>query len=154
MLFRSPEAQAGTTPVSADGTQPETDGTDGEGSTGSDGDSGKFGNAAGEDDALFGSERAGTIVYTYAGQEAGHAAVVLNQSYFGQESEMEWTPADGSKRKSGESSPAKLGRFSTRQMIVAGGAAVLLIVVLCIGLNRRKRAQERKRRNRKNEKTS
>ena len=150
----TPEVQAGTTPVSADGTQPETDGTDGEGSTGSDGDSGKFGNAAGEDDALFGSERAGTIVYTYAGQEAGHAAVVLNQSYFGQESEMEWTPADGSKRKSGESSPAKLGRFSTRQMIVAGGAAVLLIVVLCIGLNRRKRAQERKRRNRKNEKTS
>ena len=148
----TPEAQAGTTPVSADGTQPETDGTDGEGSTGSDGDSGKFGNAAGEDDALFGSERAGTIVYTYAGQEAGHAAVVLNQSYFGQEPEMEWTPADGSKR--GESSPAKLGRFSTRQMIVAGGAAVLLIVVLCIGLNRRKRAQERKRRNRKNEKTS
>ena len=59
----TPEAQAGTTPVSADGTQPETDGTDGEGSTGSDGDSGKFGNAAGEDDALFGSERAGTIVY-------------------------------------------------------------------------------------------
>lgn len=150
----TPEAQAGTTPVSADGTQPEADETAGEGSSGSDGDSGTFGNAAGEDDALFGSERAGTIVYTYAGQEAGHAAVVLNQSYFGQESEMEWTPADGSKRKSGESSPAKLGRFSTRQMIVAGGAAVLLIVVLCIGLNRRKRAQERKRRNRKNEKTS
>ena len=148
----TPEAQAGTTPVSVDGTQPEADETAGEGSSGSDGDSGKFGNAAGEDDALFGSERAGTIVYTYAGQEAGHAAVVLNQSYFGQESEMEWTPADGSKRKSGESSPAKLGRFSTRQMIVAGGAAVLLIVVLCIGLNRRKRAQERKRRNRKNEK--
>nr|WP_305137603.1 serine hydrolase [uncultured Schaedlerella sp.] len=147
----TPEAQAGTTPVSADGTQPEADETAGEGSSGSDGDSGTFGNAAGEDDALFGSERAGTIVYTYAGQEAGHAAVVLNQSYFGQESEMEWTPADGSKRKSGESSPAKLGRFSTRQMIVAGGAAVLLIVVLCIGLNRRKRAQERKRRNRKND---
>ncbi|KAI4441142.1 D-alanyl-D-alanine carboxypeptidase [Schaedlerella arabinosiphila] len=148
----TPEAQAGTTPVSVEGTQPEADETAGEGSSGSDGDSGTFGNAAGEDDALFGSERAGTIVYTYAGQEAGHAAVVLNQSYFGQESEMEWTPADGSKRKSGESSPAKLGRFSTRQMIVAGGAAVLLIVVLCIGLNRRKRAQERKRRNRKNEK--
>ena len=107
---------------------------------------------SGENDAVYGSERAGTIIYTYAGQEAGHAAVVLNQSYFGEEPELEWTPADGSKRKSKESTPKKLGGLSTRQMIAAGGAAVLFVVIVCTGMSRRKRTQERKRRNRKNEK--
>lgn len=107
---------------------------------------------SGENDAVYGSERAGTIIYTYAGQEAGHAAVVLNQSYFGEEQELEWTPADGSKRKSKESTPKKLGGLSTRQMIAAGGAAVLFVVIVCTGMSRRKRTQERKRRNRKNEK--
>ncbi len=80
--------------------------------------------------------------------------MVLNQSYFGEGSEIEWTPADGSKRKSKETAPKKLGGLSARQMIIAGGAAVLLAVVVCVGMSRRKRTQERKRRNRKNEKTS
>lgn len=165
----------GTAPVSADGSQtaqPEAEGTDqdpaggtqagtdgagsggegtaDDGSSGTDGASGTFGTPGGEDDALFGSERAGTIVYTYAGQEAGHAAVVLNRSYFGQDPEVKWTPADGRKNESGKSTPAKTGRLSARRMIVAGGAAVLLIAALCICLSRRRRAQDRKRRNRKN----
>lgn len=167
----------GTAPAGADGAQPGTDGTQPEagdngdasgnqglsgtgentddaslGQDGADPASGAAGN--GENDAEYRSERAGTIVYTYAGQEAGHAAVVLNQSYFGEGSEIEWTPADGSKRKSKETAPKKLGGLSARQMIIAGGAAVLLVVVVCAGMGRRKRTQERKRRNRKNEKTS
>lgn len=167
----------GVAPAGADGAQPGTDGTrpeagesgDASGnqglsgtgenpddvSSGQDGEdpaSGTAGNK--ENDAGSGSERAGTIVYTYAGQEAGHAAVVLNQSYFGEGSEIEWTPADGSKRKSKETAPKKLGGLSTRQMIIAGGVAVLLVVIVCAGMSRRKRTQERKRRNRKNKKTS
>lgn len=165
----------GAAPAGADGAQPGTDGTQPEagengdasgnqglsgtgenpddvssGQDGADPASGTAGNK--ENDAGSGSERAGTIVYTYAGQEAGHAAVVLNQSYFGEGSEIEWTPADGSKRKSKETAPKKLGGLSTRQMIIAGGAAVLLVVVAGVGMSRRKRTQERKRRNRKNEK--
>lgn len=167
----------GVAPAGAEGAQPGTDGTQPEagengdasgnqglsgtgensddvssGQNGEDPASGTAGNK--ENDAGSGSERAGTIVYTYAGQEAGHAAVVLNQSYFGEGSEIEWTPADGSKRKSKETAPKKLGGLSARQMIIAGGAAVLLAVVVCVGMSRRKRTQERKRRNRKNEKTS
>ncbi len=163
----------GAAPAGADGAQPRTDGTQPEagengdasgnqglsgtgenpddassGQDGADPASGTAGN--GENDAGSGSERAGTIVYTYAGQEAGHAAVVLNQSYFGEGSEIEWTPADGSKRKSKETAPKKLGGLSARQMIIAGGAAVLLVVIVCAGMSRRKRTQERKRRNRKN----
>lgn len=135
-----------TAPASAQGAQPGTDGAP----------------AAAEElrsgtdtaEPQAGSERAGTIVYTYAGQEAGHAAVVLSQSYFGQEQEMKWTPADGSKRKDGQGAPEKWGGFSRRQMILAGGAAVLLAVIAGIGISRRRRIQDRKRRNRKNEKTS
>lgn len=163
----------GTAPAGTDGAQPGTDGTQMEagengdasgnqglsgtgenpndassGQDGADATSGTAGNK--ENDAGSGSERAGTIVYTYAGQEAGHAAVVLNQSYFGEGSEIEWTPADGSKRKSKETAPKKLGGLSARQMIIAGGAAVLLVVIVCAGMSRRKRTQERKRRNRKN----
>ncbi len=163
----------GAAPAGADGAQPGTDGTqtgagengDASGnqglsgtgenpddaSSGQDGADPASGTAEnGENDAGFGSERAGTIVYTYAGQEAGHAAVVLNQSYFGEGSEIEWTPADGSKRKSKETAPKKQGGLSVRQMIIAGGAAVLLVAVAGVGMSRRKRTQERKRRNRKN----
>lgn len=96
-----------------------------------------------------GSERAGTIIYTYAGQEAGHAAVVLTKSYFEQEPDAEWMPADGSKKKSEEDTKKKAGGFSVRKLIMAGAAAVILIIILYIYNVRRKRNQERKRRNRK-----
>lgn len=157
----SQPAEEGAAPVSADGVPPEGEGTEdtsgnedlsGNGES-ADGASSGEGASDGDDD-IYGSERAGTIVYTYAGQEAGHAAVVLNQSYFSQDPEVEWNPADGSKRKNGESTQKKPGGLSTRQMVIAGGAAVLLAVAVCIGMGRHKKVLDRKRRNRKNEKNS
>lgn len=99
-----------------------------------------------------GNERAGTIIYTYAGQEAGHAAVVLTKSYFKHEPDAEWRPADGSRRKSEEDGKKTAGRFTGRQLIMAGAAVAILIIILYIYNVRRKRNQKRKRRNRKNEK--
>lgn len=120
-------------------------------SSGEDGVSGTFGTGGSEDDNA-GNERAGTIIYTYAGQEAGHAAVLLTQSYFEQEPDAEWKPADGRRGESGESGQAKTGRFSIPQMIMAGAAAGILIIILCVFNVRRRRSEDRKRRNRKNEK--
>lgn len=161
--------QEGTVPASADSTQPgaegaaqiptdenagtlpENGGAEDNISSGEDGASGTFGTADGSEDDHAGSERAGTIIYTYAGQEAGHAAVVLNQSYFEQEPDAQWRPADGSKRKSGEDSKAAIGSFSLPQIIMAGAAAGILIILLCTFTIRFKRKKDRKRRTRKNE---
>ncbi len=150
--------QEGAVTTPADGTQP---GTEEENSgneesandisSAEDGASGTFGTDGSEDNGAD-SDRAGTIIYTYAGQEAGHAAVVLNQSYFEQESDVEWRPADGSRRKSGEGGQTKAGRFSVQQMIMAGAAVGILIIILCACDVHWKRSKERKRRNRKNEK--
>ncbi len=96
-----------------------------------------------EDDA---SERIGMIMYTYAGQEAGHAAVVLTKSYLHPEPDVEWMPADRSKQKSSEGGKIMPGRFSVLQMIMAGAATVgILIIILCVCNVRRKRNKEREK---------
>lgn len=157
----------GATAVSADGTQPGTDeavvpadgiaaGASGNGGTGEPASFGEGGaggtSGTGENDAVFGGERAGTITYTYAGQEAGHAAVVLARSYFGDEPEAEWMPADGSKKENEEGTGEKKTGITIPQMLMVSGAAIILVIVVCICIFRRKRSKERKRRNRKNEK--
>ena len=155
----------GAAPASTDGAQPGTDGAapapaDGtlsgtaavsdDGGTGEDGTTGTAGN---ENEAVFGGERAGTILYTYAGQEAGHAAVVLTRAYFGEEPEAEWKPADGSKGESKENDGKKKISISIQRLLMVAGAVLILVIIVCIFISRRKRSKERKRRNRKNEKT-
>ncbi len=96
------------------------------------------------------SERTGTIIYTYAGQEAGHAAVVLTKSYLHLEPDAEWMPADRSRQKGGKDGKTRPGGLSVPQMIMAGAAVGVLIIILCVCNVRRKRNKERKRRSRKN----
>lgn len=96
------------------------------------------------------------IRYTYEGQEVGHAAILLSQSYFKKQEtdkEAKWEPADTTTRKKEEvqQKPQKNLRIP---LIIAAAAGAGLLLALCIGvgINRARRKKERKRRSRKNEK--
>lgn len=139
-------AADGAVSASADGTQP---GAEAEEQDLSDGTTGDTSGDEQDEDAVFGSERAGTVMYTYAGQEMGHASVVLTKSYFGQEQDAQWRPADRSRKESGEEGTTTGNRFPLPWFVIAGAAAgILLIVIICICNTRRKRNKERKRRKR------
>lgn len=96
------------------------------------------------------------IRYTYEGQEVGHAAILLSQSYFKKQetdTEAKWEPADttNQKKEEDQQKPQKSLRIP---LIIAAAAGAGLLLALCIGVgvNRVRRKKERKRRSRKNEK--
>lgn len=106
--------------------------------------------------AASSGNRGGFITYTYEGQEVGHAAIVLSQSYFKQEeAEVQWKPADSDSQKK-EEKPQELQKKSHISLpvilIASGGLILILIVGVKIGTARVRRTRERKRRSRKNEK--
>lgn len=109
--------------------------------------------AAGAALASAGS-RGGIARYTYEGQEVGHAAVVLSESYFKQEEEdIEWKPADagGQKEEEQKQEPQKK-LLVPLPVILIGAGMILLAVGAGIGTRRIRRKRERQRRSRKIEK--
>lgn len=98
--------------------------------------------------------RGGIARYTYEGQEVGHAAVVLSESYFKQEEEdIEWKPADagGQKEEEQKQEPQKK-LLVPLPVILIGAGMILLAVGAGIGTRRIRRKRERQRRSRKIEK--
>lgn len=98
--------------------------------------------------------RGGIARYTYEGQEVGHAAVVLSESYFKQEEEdIEWKPADagGQKEEEKKQEPQKK-LLVPLPVILIGAGMILLAVGAGIGTRRIRRKRERQRRSRKIEK--
>lgn len=98
--------------------------------------------------------RGGIARYTYEGQEVGHAAVVLSESYFKQEEEdIEWKPADASGQKKEEKKQEPQKKFPVPlPVIIIAVCVVLLALGVSIGTKRIQRKRERQRRSRKNEK--
>lgn len=100
------------------------------------------------------SGNGGIIRYTYEGQEVGHAAILLSESYFKQqEADVQWKPADSASQKKEENGqePQRKFRIPLPVIIIAAAGAVLALCV-SIGASRIRRKRERKRRSRKNEK--
>lgn len=100
------------------------------------------------------SSRGGMARYTYEGQEVGHAAVVLSESYFKpQEEEIEWKPADSSIQKKEENKQEPQKKLPIPLPVILIGAGVILLAMgVNIGTSRVRRKRERQRRSRKNEK--
>ena len=96
------------------------------------------------------------IRYTYEGQEVGHAAILLSQSYFKKqeaEEEVEWKPADTTAQKKEENRQEPQKKIRMPLILAAAvGAGAVLALCIGIGVNRMRRKRERKRRSRKNEK--
>lgn len=100
------------------------------------------------------ASRGGIALYTYEGQEVGHAAVILSESYFKPEEEdMEWKPADSSVQKKEEDKQEPQKKISVKLPVAMTAACVLLLALgVRIGTKRIQRKRERQRRSRKNEK--
>lgn len=98
--------------------------------------------------------RGGIARYTYEGQEVGHAAVVLSESYFKQEEEdIEWKPADAGGQKEEEKKQEPQKKLLVPLPVILIGAGIILLAVGAgIGTRRIRRKRERQRRSRKIEK--
>lgn len=96
----------------------------------------------------------GIVLYTYEGQEVGHAAIVLSQSYFKQqEADVQWKPADiADQKKEEKKQEPQINLRIPLPVIIIAVAGVILAVCVNIGVSRIRRKRERKRRSRKNEK--
>lgn len=152
------EGQPGENPDGEGGENPTGDAPEGDASPAEGGENPIAGISRNPSAALASNGTGGSAVirYSYEGQEVGHAAILLSQSYFKKqeaEAEVEWKPADTTGQKKEEKSLKPQRRYQIPVIIAAAVGAVAVIVLgISIGMSRMRRKRERKRRSRKNEK--